>query len=286
MKLPTHRVTTFATTTVILFVIPAIASATIAGFGDFSGFTINRADSSSLPSLTPGTIQITTAAFTESRSVFFNTLQDISKFTASYSFRSVEQSHLGPLGATFVLQNSLDGPSEVAPPLVPFVGYGGGSEGPGGGGIRSFFAKSVGVTLENSTVSQDSSSTGLYTNGVIQGGSYDVSPLDMFAGDWINVQLTYNGSVLHQVLTDATTLASHENFFPINIPAVVGGSTAYVGFAAGTGFYPGDQYLSDFHFVSGVPEPSTVVLLVLGGGLVSVWRLTKWRFGLLGIAEQ
>jgi hypothetical protein len=277
MQLLTHRFATFVTTTILLFVIPAIANGTIAGFGDFSGFTINRADSTSLPSLTPGTIQISTAAFTESRSIFFNTPQDISNFTASYSFRSVKQSQLGPLGIAFVLQNSLDGPSEVAPPLIPFIGYGGGSEGPGGGGIRSFFAKSLGVTLENGTVSQGSSSTGIYTNGVIQGGSYDVSPLNMFSGDWINVQLTYNGSVLHQVLTDATTLASHENLFQINIPAVVGGSTAYVGFTAGTGFNPGDQYISDFHFVSGVPEPSSLMMLLSAAGGIASWRWRRQR---------
>src|SRR3972149_2302114 len=243
------------------------ADAAINGFGNFSNFMINRADSSALPDVVPGTIHITTMAFDQSRSIFFRTPQDISHFTASYSFKSVEGSVGGltaiSYGAAFVIQNSLDGPGEVAPGVGSTFGYGGGCESACGGG-RKYFEHSIAVTLEDRTLSLDSSSTGVYTNGVVEGGSYDTSLVDSFSGNWIHVQLTYDGSLVHQVLTDTATLASHENYFPVNIPAIVGGQTAYVGFTAGNGFAPGDQYLPDFQF-GGVPEPSAGMLAAIAG---------------------
>ena len=86
--------------------------ADITGFGTFSNFTINRTDTGSAPTLTPGMIRMTSLGEPQSRSIYFNTVQNISKFTASFTYRSVE----GPVGgfstkygATFVVQNSPGG---------------------------------------------------------------------------------------------------------------------------------------------------------------------------------
>ena len=67
------------------------ARANINGFGDFSNFTINQSDGVSAPviSIPAGSIKLTVAAnnVTESRSIFCNTPQNISQFTASFTYQ-------------------------------------------------------------------------------------------------------------------------------------------------------------------------------------------------------
>ena len=47
--------------------------------------------------------------------------------------------------------------------------------------------------------------------------------------------MTYNGATLTVVITDTVTNASATQTYTVNIPAVIGGPTAYVGFTGGTG---------------------------------------------------
>lgn len=45
----------------------------------------------------------------------------------------------------------------------------------------------------------------------------------------------YDGTALVMTLTDTQTNVSVNESFDVNIPGVVGGNSAYVGFTAGTG---------------------------------------------------
>ena len=98
--------------------------------------------------------------------------------------------------------------------------------------------------------------------------------INLHSGDIFNAQLTYNGTMLTVVITDTVTNASATQTYTVNIPAIVGGPTAYVGFTGGTGgltAHPGDTELEliapyllpDLHFFSGF---STRVQLTLNGG--------------------
>jgi hypothetical protein len=52
----------------------------------------------------------------------------------------------------------------------------------------------------------------------------------------MQVQMTYNGTTLTMTITDTTTPANtFTTSWTINIPATVGGNTAYVGFTGATG---------------------------------------------------
>ena len=51
----------------------------------------------------------------------------------------------------------------------------------------------------------------------------------------MDANLTYDGATLTLTITNLVTLATWSHPFVINIPATVGGNTAYVGFTAGTG---------------------------------------------------
>jgi hypothetical protein len=84
---------------------------------------------------------------------------------------------------------------------------------------------------------EGNNSTGLYTNGasptspaVTLGGG-----VNLHSGNIFQVHMTYNGATLAMTITDTATNASFTNSWTINIPATVGGNTAFVGFTAGTG---------------------------------------------------
>ena len=68
-------------------------------------------------------------------------------------------------------------------------------------------------------------------------GSVDLtnSGIDLHSGHTFNVAITYDGTTLKVTMTDAVTGKSSTQSYAVNIPAAVGGNTAYVGFTAGTG---------------------------------------------------
>src|SRR6185295_630993 len=100
-------------------------------------------------------------------------------------------------------------------------------------------AKSVAVKFDlYSNSGEGTNSTGLYTNGssptvpatTLGGG------VNLHSGDIFQVQMSYDGATLTMTITDTTVPAnSFTTSFPINIPATVGGNTAFVGFTGATG---------------------------------------------------
>ena len=85
---------------------------------------------------------------------------------------------------------------------------------------------------------EGSDSTGLYTNDPTHNiPAIDLSStgINLHSGDIFNVQMTYNGTTLTVVITDTATNASATQTYTVNIPAIVGGTTAYVGFTGGSG---------------------------------------------------
>lgn len=258
------------------------ARADIDGFGDFSHFTINhQADSSAAPvlNLAAHSIRLTTqAGAPESRSIFFNTPQAISAFTASFTYQAlgsiVPVNEFDSFGACFVMQNSSTGLLTVLTP-GPYgttpnrFGYGPPSP---NAFVPPVFDHSVALSLERGARPAGppfsgftpTSATGLYNGGLISGGATDTAPLDILSGHPINVTLTYNGSILSETLVDSVTSASFSQAFQVNIPALVGDSTAYVGFSAST-VYDSDQasLFSNFQFHA-TPEPASLTLAILG----------------------
>lgn len=86
--------------------------------------------------------------------------------------------------------------------------------------------------------------TGLYTNGANPvGSSIDMtsSGVNLHSGHILNVTITYDGTTLGLTVTDSVTNASFAHNWAINIPAVVAGNTAYVGFTGSTGYFFANQ---------------------------------------------
>lgn len=227
---------------------PSPALADFSGFGDFSSFVVNQSDTGSPPTLSPNTIQMTSGP-NQFRSIFHRVPQAVGAFTASFSYRA--ESRVRNMGVTFVLQNDPAGLGALGSGFASF-GY---------SGIQS----SIGVTLEGEVSPNAPTHSGIFSGGVLGGGALPTTPVDLSSGHWINVTLSYNGSVLSESLVDTVTGATFNSAVFFNIPALVGGSTAYVGIAAASGdngVSPKIEYVSDLRFGT-VPQPASLVMLGL-----------------------
>lgn len=241
----------------------SVSWADIDGFGDFSQFSINQADAASGPTVGPNTIHLTNQAAGESRSIFHLTRQNISQFQASFTYQATGNP-LNNFGACFVLQNSGAGPAAVAVPdasgITTRYGY---------SDLFGTFSDSVAVSLEYESLFDGSSSTARYQNGIVSGGSNNTAPMSLFSANPIDVDLSYNGTLLNVRQTDTVTQQTFELSYFVNIPAIVGGNFAYVGFTASTNANAAtDQYFSDLQFHA-VPEPATWIALL---GLLGMIR--------------
>lgn len=225
---------------------PCLADFT--GFGDFSGFTLNQADAGSPPAITPNTIQLSSGG-NQYRSIFRTTRQSVGQFTASFSYRAATD--VRNMGVTFVLENAPAGAGALGSGFASF-GYTG-------------ISNSVGVTLEGEFQGNISHS-GVYSGGVIGGGSLPTSPVFLSSGHWINVVLSYNGSILSESLTDTVTSQTYNTSAFLNIPALVGGPAAFVGIASASGNngQAYSQFVSDLRF-STVPQPAAATMFGMAG---------------------
>jgi len=236
--------------------LPSIVSADIGGFGDFSGFTVNRADGGASPVTSPGKIQLTNQAVGNRRSIFANTPQNIANFNATFTYQALNANANGDYGVTFVMQNSAAGASAV----------GSSGNGLGYNGVSNSGAVSLQIG--------SNSLSGFYSGGVAGGGGSPTSPVTLISGHLIDVSLSYNGTLLQELLSDATTGQAFVTSYPVNLTALIGSSNAFVGFTGSTNAIGGpgaDQYLSNFIF-SGVPEPATGMLLLIAAAMLALRR--------------
>ena len=212
-----------------------------------------------------GTVQLTNNVSGEIRSVFDDTPQSVSQFTASFVFQAVGMpNNTSSFGASFILfngsPNTVAESAEGIPDVFGLTDW------------RGVFYDGAAISLEYYS---SLSATALYDNpGAGVSGSVSSSPVNLFSGDPIDVTLTYNGSILHENLLDATTFAAYDAYYVANIPSIIGSSTAYVGFTANTTNAAGTMDFSNLQFTtSPVPEPSTLALLSVGAaGLVFAIR--------------
>ena len=101
------------------------------------------------------------------------------------------------------------------------------------------------VMVKFDLYNNQTSTAGANLTGFYSGGEYpqppqaesDMSPsgISMESGHLMKATLTYNGNVLMETVTDTATGATYRNSYSANIPALVGGNTAYVGFGGSTG---------------------------------------------------
>jgi hypothetical protein len=95
-------------------------------------------------------------------------------------------------------------------------------------------------------------STGLYVNGAAPTnvGSIDLSStgINLHSGHVFYVDISYHGTTLSETIVDTQTGAFVVETYTVNIPALVGGNAAYVGFTGGTGDLTSTQKILTWTF--------------------------------------
>jgi hypothetical protein len=188
------------------------------GSGQFAGpsFDLNGG-----AVVTGGLLQVTDGNhYSEARSAWFSTPVPVGSFTTDFTFQQVNAI---ADGMTFAIQ--AQGPAALG----------------GSGGALGYqsIPNSVAVKFDL----YDNSGEGVDSTGLYSGGSWPTVPavnlsttgINLHSGDTMHAHMVYDGTNLTMTLTDTVTAASVVEVFPVNIPAAIGGSTAYVGFTGGTG---------------------------------------------------
>ena len=251
--------------------------ADISGFGDGAGFTLTgyTQDSSgnitdnNAPAINSGTLTLTSAAAGEARAAFFNTLQSISHFTVGFTFQTDPTSFapLGPSdGFAFVLQNDSRGTLAIGGGGAG-LGYGlmNNNQPPSGSPVLTAITPSAAAEFflrnGNGAVSTENSGTIDPNSGITTGS------VSLVSGDPIGVVLSYNGTTLTETLTDLNNPSEvfAASTSAINLPQILGGDSAFVGFTGGTGGGYSTQTISNFTYSSTVPEPSALAIMAVAG---------------------
>jgi len=172
----------------------------------------------------------------EAGAAWYTTQQDITSFTTDFTFQITP----GGYGFTFIIQNDPRGVNTSAD--ANGIGYFVYSGSP-----NLLVKPSIGITFNatpNSnayTVEANPSMTGLYIDGgpFIDNGIspvVDLTPqnVDLQSGHVMDAHITYDGTILTMVLSDTSTGAQARLSWPVDIPAIIGGNSAYIGFGGGT----------------------------------------------------
>jgi hypothetical protein len=176
-------------------------------------------------------LRLTDGGSAELASAWYYTPVNIQQFVTNFSFQITGGPTSTADGFMFVIQG---GPSTAIGQAGGGLGYGPDSVG-GTPGI----GQSVAIKFDlSSNAGEGSDSTGLYTNGAsptIPSVDMTNSGVNLHTTDVFNVQISYDSANLKMTITDATTNATFNQTWQINIPATVGANAAYVGFTGGTG---------------------------------------------------
>lgn len=235
----------------------ASATYTISGGGSTppainysSGFTASGLSLQGGATVGNGVLQLTDAARTyEGRSAFFRTPVNVQSFTTDFTFQATSAT---AEGFTFTLQNAPAGAAALGQ-YGYFLGYGG----------SNAIAKSVAVKFDlYNNSGEGANSTGIYTNGATpEKPSIDLTPsgVNLHSGDVMHAHFTYDGDTLILTLTDTVTNATFTTSMPVNIPAIVGSSTAYVGFTGGTSAATAIQNIQTWTYTVGMQPMQTAI---------------------------
>ncbi|MBV8438072.1 MAG: chitobiase/beta-hexosaminidase C-terminal domain-containing protein [Silvibacterium sp.] len=170
--------------------------------------------------LSGSALQLTGQTDVEAGSVWYTKPVNVQSFTTTFTFRLTSAS---ADGMTFAIQNNNTG---ALGRFGPYLGYGS-------------IPKSVAVKLDlYNNAGEGVDSTGVYTGGAtptVPAVDMTSSGVNLHSGDTMLAKLVYNGTTLTLTLTDTVTKASFTKSWTVNIPAAVGGKTAYVGFTGATG---------------------------------------------------
>lgn len=186
-------------------------------------------------------LQLTHGGLWEGGSVWWATPIGIQAFTTNFEF---QLSNAQGNGFTFTIQN------------MGTTALGGDSAGLGYQDI----GKSVAVKFNfYDYMNEGDDSTGVYTDGeppLTPTVDISKSGIQLGSGDAIVANITYNGTTLTLHLRDVVSNDTFTMSKTINIPQIVGGNTAYVGFTGGTGGLSSSQKILNWTYATQSVPPA------------------------------
>lgn len=248
--------------------LPAGAQATTLVYNDFSntaGLQINGG-AAAVNDGSRDVLRVTNANFSQGGSAFSTTPITFSanySFSTRFTFNFNNAGFGGADGLVFVIQ-----------PNANNVG------GIGGGIGYQGIGNSLGVEFDNwfnSGVDIDANHIGINLNGSVASVSSVTSPFALDSGQDYTAWIDYDGST--QLLevrfgnSNVRPLAALLSY-NLDLAAVVGNPQAFVGFTSGTGAAYANHDVVNWEFrdtfapITGVPEPTTWAMLILGFGLL------------------
>jgi len=184
--------------------------------GGVGSLSLNGSASTSAGAL----VELTNGGAAERSSAWAAIELPIQSFTTDFTFQLLNAQ---ADGFTLTFQNT--GPHAVGASGAG-LGYGG-------------MAKSVAVKFDlYNDEGEGTDSTGVFTGGAtptVPAVDLSAAGIDLHSGHLMHASVEYDGTALALTLTDTVTQQTATKTFPVNIPAAVGGSEAWVGFTAGTG---------------------------------------------------
>jgi hypothetical protein len=164
-------------------------------------------------------VQLTDGQPAEARSAWYTTLVSATEFTTTFTF-AISAGNTTADGFTFDLQR-------VGPTALGYDGHD-----LGYAGIKD----SVGVAFDVYNFSAEGSQFGFVSKGKVPAPDTMMGNVNLHSGDEFTCTLTYDGTTLTAVVKDvehpADVFTASEK---INIPSIIGGDQAYVGFTGATG---------------------------------------------------
>ena len=259
-----------------LFAIPARATTIL--FSDFTNTAgLVRSGNAATAVTGDGTVlRLVPAQFNQSGSAFSQATINASTFSTFFEFRLTN-----PGGISDGTEIGADGFVFVVQPVSSSIG------GSGGGLGYAGISPSVGVEFDTFQNGWDPSSNhvGVDVNGDVVSVQTVVEPTKFDNGNLWYAWVDYDGTTLDVRYSQTPNRPTNANLSRvINIPSIIGSTTAFVGFTAGTGsaFENHDiitwQYNDSFSPINNVataPEPATFALF--GSGLVFVSIVSRRR---------
>ncbi|MGF7183721.1 chitobiase/beta-hexosaminidase C-terminal domain-containing protein [Tunturiibacter psychrotolerans] len=210
------------------------------GFASVNGLTFNG----SAVAASDGSLELTNGGTYEAGSAFSSQPINVQAFTTDFAF---QQLNAIADGFTFTIQNA--GATALGS-NAGALGYGNSK----GTGIPT----SVAVKFDiYNNAGEGNDSTGFYTDGAlpqIPATDMTSSGVILRSGDTMQAHLNYDGTTLSMRLTDSLTGKTFTYGNAINIPQIVGGATAYIGFTGGTGGSTSTQKILTWTYAS---QPGT-----------------------------
>jgi hypothetical protein len=180
-------------------------------------------------------LQLTNGGTGEAGSAWYYQPVNVQAFTTEFSF---QLSNPAEEGITFAIQGDNN------------TSLGAAGSGLGYQGI----ANSVAIKFDlDNAAGEGPDSIGLYINGAsptVPAIDLSTTGIDLHSDDTMDVSVTYNGTILSMIISDLITGASYSTSWPVNIPSLVGGDTAYVGFTGATGGLASSQKIETWVYAT------------------------------------